>query len=96
MKRILTILLLLLISSSGWTQVLIGANLNLNPGGVIHDVAYDSYYDAYIVVGNFTTINGQPRNNLAFIDASMDSVRAYNPITSIDGAIRSVEIYTYT
>lgn len=96
MKRIFTLLLLLLISSSSWTQVLKTTNLNLNPGGVVHDVAYDSYYDAYVVVGSFSTINGQSRNNLAFIDANTFAVLPQAPITGIDGVIRSVEVVNLT
>ena len=84
---------MLLVYSSTQAQVLKTTNLNLNTGGKIHDVAYDAYYDAYIVVGNFTSIGGQARNNLAFIDASTLNVLPYNPITAIDGEIRTIELY---
>lgn len=73
-------------------QTLKTSNFTLNTGGAIYDVAYDSYYNAYIVVGNFTTINGQARNNLAFINADDFTVMTQAPISSIDGEIRSVEI----
>ena len=62
---------------------------------MIHDVVYDSYYDAFIVVGDFTSINGQTRNNLAFIDANTYALMSQAPILSINGVIRSVEHYSY-
>jgi hypothetical protein len=93
MKHLIAILLILF-SAHSFGQILKNTSLNLNAGGVIHDVVYDSYYDAYIVVGDFTSINGQPRNNLAFIDANTMNVMSYNPITSIDGEIRTVEFYS--
>lgn len=95
MKKLTLFLVVLLINLSANAQVLLPTNLILNSGGVIHDVAYDSYYDAYIVVGNFTTINGQPRNNLAFIDAGSDSLMPQAPISNINGAIRSVEVVNF-
>lgn len=73
-------------------QVLKNTSLNLNAGGIIHDMAYDSYYKAYIVVGSFDSINGQARKNLAFINASDFTVMTQAPITSINGEIRSVEV----
>jgi hypothetical protein len=91
MKQLLT-LLFLLICATGFSQILKNTNLNLNAGGVIYDVAYDSYYDAYVVVGDFSSINGQPRNNLAFIDANSLGLMSQTPITGINGVIRSVEV----
>ncbi len=88
----LIVLFLLLICSTAHGQILKTANLNLNTGGVIHDVVYDSYSQCYIVVGNFISINGTPRTNIAFIKASDYSIAAFNPIISIDGEIRSVAI----
>lgn len=97
MKQIplFSLLIVLLIGSSAQGQILKTTNLNLNTGGVIHDVAYDSYYDAYIVVGNFTSINGQPRNSLAFIDANTYAVMPQAPITNVNGIIRSVEVVNF-
>lgn len=96
MKKYFSLCLLLIVVSSATAQTLKTTNLNLNAGGVIHDVAFDDYYNAYVVVGNFTSINGQLRNNLAFIDANTLMVLDQTPISSIDGAIRSVEVYNYT
>ena len=67
-------------------------NVNLNSGGVVYDVDYDSFYNAYVIVGNFNSINGVTRNNFAFIDANTLAVLTYNPITSINGEIRTVEV----
>lgn len=91
-----TTLILMSFSVFGFSQILKTTNLNLNAGGVIHDVAYDSYYDAFVVVGEFVSINGQTRNNLAFIDANTYALMPQSPISSINGSIRSVELYTYT
>lgn len=38
------------------------------PGEKINDVEYISEMGAYVVVGNFTSIQGQPRNKVAFLD----------------------------
>lgn len=85
----------LIVYSGVSAQVLLPTNLNLNVGGVIHDVAYDDYYDAYIVVGDFSTINGQSRNNLAFVDATTLTVLSQAPVTGINGAIRTVEVVNF-
>lgn len=95
MKHLIYTLLFVLIGANSFGQILKDANLNLNSGGVIYDVAYDSYYDAYIVVGDFTSINNQLRTNLAFIDANSFAVMPQAPITTINGEIRSVEFYSY-
>jgi len=94
------------ISLKGVSQVLDNANLNLNPGGYINDVIYDQAHNSYIIVGNFTQINGINRLNLAFIDASTMAVKTdsyANPIAGMDGEIRCVAltqtftlgVYTY-
>lgn len=88
------LLLLIFISIfSAKSQVLMDTDLDLNPGGAIYDVAYDSYLDAYIVVGDFTHVNGQPRNNLAIIDAQDMTLSTTELINSIDGPIRSVVLH---
>ena len=79
-RLLFSFLLLLITAPQAKAQTLKTTNLNLNAGGVIHDVAYDEYYDAYVVVGNFTSINGQARNNLAFIDATTYAVMSQAPI----------------
>jgi hypothetical protein len=84
-----------LFSVEGNGQVLTNANLNLNSGGYINDAIYDPYHDCYIVVGNFTTINGISKKNLAFLDKTTLAVLSpsyLNPYTNIDGEIRTVAI----
>lgn len=73
-------------------QTLKTDNIDLNPGGIVYDIAYDEYSNAFIVVGSFTSINGVARTNLAMIDATTYTVQTESPITSINGAIRSVEL----
>lgn len=79
----------------GYGQILDNANLNLNIGGYINDVTYDADRNYYIVVGNFTTINGFARKNIAFLNGTTLAVETQPhliPITNIDGEIRTVEI----
>lgn len=76
-------------------QVLDATTLDLSAGGYINDVVFDEYHDCYIVVGNFNTINGVTRKNIAFIDRATLAVKtnAYAiPVTDTDGEIRSVAI----
>ncbi len=84
-----------LFSVEGRGQVLDNANLNLNSGGYINDVTYDSYRNYYIVVGNFTTVNGFARKNIAFLNGTTLAVETAPhliPLSNIDGEIRTVEI----
>lgn len=73
-------------------QTLKTDNIDVNSGGVVYDIIYDEYSNAYIVVGDFTSVQGIPRNNLAMIDASTFLVMAETPVTSINGAIRTVKL----
>ncbi|NOQ73891.1 MAG: hypothetical protein GQ574_17925 [Crocinitomix sp.] len=71
--------------------------LDLNEGGVIHDVAYDKYNGLFIVVGDFTSIGGELANNIAFINDSNFTVNEnpfFNIVTSVNGPIYSVEFYS--
>jgi len=69
-------------------------DLDLNPGGIIYDAAYDEYSNTYIVVGDFTDIGTQTEcNNIAFIDAESFQPLNLTPITSIDGPILTIEVY---
>lgn len=96
-RKLIFILFFFLLTLSGQTnaQILANANLNLNPGGYINDVAYSEYHDAYVVVGNFTSIGGYSRKNIAFIDRAtllVETASYMVPISNIDGEIKTVEI----
>ena len=91
MKILLSFITLVLLSGNLYAQILSNVTMDLNVGGEVYDVAYDDAEDVYIIVGDFTYVQGQPRLNLAFIDATTLAVTAANPITSIDGHITSVE-----
>jgi PKD-like domain len=93
MKRFVSFILVLL-CFAGNAQVLKTTNLNLSTNGRIYDIAYIPNVNSYAVVGEFTSINGTPRKNLAFINATTFTVQSSNPITTIDGAIRSIEYTT--
>lgn len=88
---ILYILLAFCVPASA--QTLKTTSLNLNTGGVIHDIAFIPQMNAYVVVGRFSSIGGQARKNLAYVNASTFAVMPQNPITSINGEIRSVVYY---
>lgn len=91
----LTILILLFCYNFGYSQVLKNVPLNLNAGGAVYDVVYDNYLNAYIIVGDFTSVNGQARNNIAFINANNFSLisTATQPLPIVNGVIRTVEIH---
>jgi len=89
LKRLIVSLLLLLPFIGVQAQVLESA-LNLNPGGVIYDV--EKFGSNYIVVGDFTTIAGVARNNMAIIDSATMTVTGVVPINAIDGAIQTVKV----
>ncbi|MDA7762198.1 hypothetical protein N8927_03275 [Crocinitomicaceae bacterium] len=96
MKTLLSFIALFLLLCNTYGQTLSDVTIDLNPGGEVYDVAYDSFRDLYIVVGDFNSIQGQARNNFALIDASTLQVTNENPITSINGVIRTVEYIHYT
>ncbi len=75
----------------GRAQVLKTTSLNLNATGRIYDVVYIPNVNSYAIVGEFTTVNGFARKNFAFINATSFTVQPSNPITAIDGAIRSID-----
>jgi hypothetical protein len=65
-------------------QTLKTTNLNLSTNGRIYDVAYIPTANAYVVVGEFTTINGASRTNFAYLNGNTLSVYPANPITSLE------------
>ena len=100
LRLIILLFTTLSLSTVGISQTLKTTSLNLNVGGVIHDVEYVPFLNIYVVVGKFTSINGLPRINMAYIDATTFTVKnsglGFNPITSVkgaDNAFRSVEYY---
>ncbi|MEX1191469.1 MAG: hypothetical protein WEA99_05805 [Brumimicrobium sp.] len=96
LKNNLSVLTFMLIFFQfSYSQVLKNVDLDLNPGGAIYDVAYDSYLDAYIVVGDFTEIQGLSINNIAFVDAETFDVlpTSRQPYINVDGPIRTVELH---
>jgi len=94
LKSIILLWTTLLFSTIGISQTLKTTSLNLNPGGVIHDVVYIAPMNAYVVVGRFSSIGGTARNNVAFINATNFTVMPQTPITSNNGEIRSIEYYS--
>ncbi|MCB0479483.1 MAG: hypothetical protein KDC84_15045, partial [Crocinitomicaceae bacterium] len=76
-----------------YAQQLTNYAFNLNSGGYITDVAYFEPTNSYIVVGNFTSINGIPRKNIAFINSSLSSIQAFNPILDMDDQFQTIAVF---
>lgn len=92
--RVITLFIVLIVFFHlGHAQILMTDNLDLNPGGEVFDVVYDEINNDFIVAGDFTSIQGVARQNLAIIDAVTMTVSSINPISSINGAIHALEIY---
>jgi hypothetical protein len=65
--------------------------LDLNSGGEVYDVAFDDSRNLYIIVGDFTSVQGQSRKNLAILDGTTLQCTNEAPITSMNGVIRTIE-----
>ncbi len=97
LKYLLTIVLLTFLSQQSIGQVLktTGTAISLNPGGRIYDMEYIPSINATLIVGNFTSVNGIPKNNLALIGGNNNAVLwtpSLNPGNiDVDATIRSVE-----
>lgn len=68
LMKILTSFFILLSTMSFGQTLLDSVDLNMLSGERINDVEYIPEMQAYIVVGHFTSILGQPRNSVAFLD----------------------------
>lgn len=100
-KLFVLVLTCLISNSMSYGQIRKIADLDLNPGGVIYDVADVPVIDCYVVVGDFNTIGTGLEEvdvtNIAFIDKSDFSINTdYTGSAmfgSIDYPIYSVETY---
>jgi len=94
-KKIYITSVFIIIFHCAYSQILKNNNLNLNSGGAIYDVAYDSYLDAFIVVGDFNSVNGVLQNNIAFVSATTFDLLPITkqPYIDVDGLIRTVEVH---
>ena len=88
------------IGISGYCQEVINPISGLNSGGIVYDVEYIPHWNMYAVVGDFSynhpSLSGT-RYNLMFLNADLtisDNANL-NSITSINGAITSVEYHSY-
>lgn len=93
--KILNLFFVILLAIPTFSQVLKSTNLNLNNNGKIFDVEHIPGLGAYVVVGDFDSIGGFKRNNLALIDDQTFEVKTnlstFNNNLNFDGVIRSVE-----
>lgn len=93
MSKLIYLCLLLFNVSFIHSQVLRNVNVNLNTNGLVMDVEYIPQADMYIVVGEFTSINGTARKNFAALRGTDFSVLPMNPIVAAtsNGRFTSVE-----
>lgn len=86
----------IILPSNSFTQILkLGPQINVSVGGRVFDVEDIPEMNAYVIVGDFDSINGVARNNIALIDKTTYAVKNNAPFTpvglNVDGIIRSVE-----
>lgn len=77
--------------STLFSQILKNVTIHLNGSGQIADVKYIPAIDKYIVVGNFTSIDGTPATNIALLDADFNYAAATFP--PINNQIKAVEVH---
>ena len=96
MRHLLLLITLLVISFSVFSQTLkTSGAISLSSGGRVYDMEYIPGMDAYVLVGNFTSVNGTPRENIALIDATTNNILPNTSFTpsalDFDGIVRAVE-----
>lgn len=69
MLKLISSIVLLILCFRGNAQLLSNAPIDLTAGGEVFDMAYVPSLNEYLIVGNFTQINGQPRSKVAFLQA---------------------------
>lgn len=67
MKQLILLVFCLFITVTPKAQMLRNVSIDLN-GGEVFDMAYISTLNKYVIVGNFSQINAQTRNKVAFLD----------------------------
>lgn len=91
-----SVICVFLLNQQSFSQILkLGAQITVSTGGRVYDVENIPEMNAYVVVGDFDSINGVARNNIALIDKTTYAVKNNAPFTpaglNVDGIIRSVE-----
>lgn len=72
------------------SQIVKNSNLDLTNNSTVNDVKYNDKLSKYFVVGNFTSLGGINRTNLAVLNDSL-AVTSDIPIQSINGQIKAIE-----
>lgn len=87
----------LFLSISGSGQILLNTNINLNAGGQIYDAEYIELHDIYIIVGDFSSVDGQTRNNIAFLDGNLVLINDvyFNDQIGTNGDVHTVGFYRH-
>ncbi len=98
MKKTLFILLFFFWVSLGHSQILRNVSLNLNTGGEVFDAAYIPSIKRYIIVGNFSSVNGSTQLRHAFLyeNGTLDTytlgISSISGNNVVSGAFYSIEV----
>lgn len=94
MKNLSTLISIFFLGFIAFGQQQRNVVLSLNANQEVLDVAYLTSSSNYIIVGDFTHINGQVRNHIAFLDLNGNLIPTPTsfPIISLDGVVNSIEI----
>ncbi len=68
MKKLLFLFLFFSIAGVSYSQILRNVSLNLNAGGEVFDAVYIPNIKRYLIVGNFSSVNGVTRPRHAFLN----------------------------
>ena len=88
--RLATLLLSVLLP---WFQVANGQAFLAEfpiPNGIVYAVKYDIQAQVVYIGGDFTEVDGQPRNHLASIDVLSGTLTSWNP--NVNGVVRAIQV----
>lgn len=96
-KKLYLLLLFSIFYSNSKTQSLITSFPQLNAGGYINSIVDDSTNNKFYIAGNFTSVNGTARRNIARFSYNVLSnsyvLDAWNPVTAMVGEIYCLAKY---
>lgn len=94
MKAILFFMFLLLLQFPARTQNIDATFPQLNPGGVVNAMVEDTVTGILYIAGNFTSVNGVARRNIAAIQLSNNTLIAtFQPVTAMTGSVNALVKY---
>lgn len=98
MKKIILVLILIIASIQEYhAQSLITSFPTLNTGGYINEILEDTLNNKIYIAGNFTSVNGTARKNLARLTHNVlfntYTLDTWNPVTAMVGEIKCLAKY---